>query len=67
MIPTTSWGRGKSLQITGDEQLTFRRKTPWPDGTTHLLLSPFGTGTLCPNGGSMRLIAALTDERLQGQ
>ena len=122
------------LQITDDEQLTFRLKTPWSDGTTHLLLSPLelmeklaalvpprrlnliryhgvlapnasarnqivpaplveatsieptaevsaqarahrGTwaallarvfdidGTLCPNcGGSMRLIAALTDE-----
>ena len=28
------------LQITDDEQLTFRLKTPWSDGTTHLLLSP---------------------------
>ena len=28
------------LQITDDEQLTFRFKTPWSDGTTHLLLSP---------------------------
>ena len=27
------------LQITDDEQLTFRLKTPWSDGTTHLLLS----------------------------
>jgi len=67
--------RGFSLhaatRIDDDEQLTFRLKTPWSDGTTHLLLSriccfpasaafphlllsPFGTGTLCPNGGSMR-------------
>jgi len=28
------------LQIIDDEQLTFRLKTPWSDGTTHLLLSP---------------------------
>ena len=28
------------LQITDDEQLTFRLKTPWSDGTTHVLLSP---------------------------
>ena len=35
--PPLSAGR---LQITDDEQLTFRLKTPWSDGTTHLLLSP---------------------------
>ena len=28
------------LQITDDDQLTFRLKTPWSDGTTHLLLAP---------------------------
>ena len=36
--------RGFSLhaatRIDDDEQLTFRLKTPWSDGTTHLLLSP---------------------------
>ena len=33
------WQAGR-LQITDGEQLTFRLKTPWSDGTTHLLLSP---------------------------
>ena len=28
------------LQIVDDERPTFRLKTPWSDGTTHLLLSP---------------------------
>ena len=28
------------LQITDDEQLTFRLKRPWSYVTTHLLLSP---------------------------
>ena len=28
------------LQITTDEQLTFRLKIPWSDGTTRLLLPP---------------------------
>ncbi len=28
------------LQIVDDERLTFRLKTPWSDGTTHLVLSP---------------------------
>jgi len=28
------------LQQLDAERLTFRLKTPWSDGTTHLLLSP---------------------------
>jgi len=38
MWPARRWRRG--LQQVDAEHLTFRLKTPWSDGTTHLLLSP---------------------------
>ena len=37
MRPPLAGGR---LQWIDADHLTFRLKTPWSDGTTHLLLSP---------------------------
>ena len=48
------------------DHLTFRLKTPWSDGTAHLLLSPLELieklAALCPAcGGGLRLVAVLSD------
>jgi hypothetical protein len=65
-----------SLQKLSDDEFAFRLKTPWSDGTTHLILSPMElieklaalvppprlNMEICPHcGGKMRIVAAITD------
>ena len=58
------------LRVLDSERLTFALKTPWSDGTSHLLLSPMDLlarvfsvdlSECAACGGRLRIIAALTD------
>ena len=65
--PALAAGR---LRVLDSERLTFALKTPWSDGTSHLLLSPMDLlarvfsvdlSECAACGGRLRIIAALTD------